>query len=297
MTDHIDLDALASLSEGLLDSTEAESARRHLRGCSTCAARAEALSELSAALRRASDAEPPPIPAWVARRLDAALAAEAGSDGLAAERGPDLTAPSGPEPDHVPSIADARQRRQRGRGPGNRVLRPLGAAAAACVLAGGGYAVFRAAAPSATGTAASAAHRPAATATARNRANPLIPGSQAPVSGPTSPDLIHSSIDYQPGQLQAQVESVLRQTSGERHNGGTSQHFAQLPANLRGCVQRVVGDQQPTLVDEASYRGQPATVIVTPKANGPGGDVWVAGPGCSAGQADVLTESSLSTIP
>ena len=304
MTDHVDLDVLAALSEGLLDSAEAGQAQRHLRGCTTCTARAAALGEVPAALRRVSEAQPPPVPAWVAERLDAALAAEAGSDGLAAGAGsglaaearPDLAAPTPPPPDHVPAIADARQRRRRGHWPASGILRPLGAAAAVCLLAGGGYALFRAATPSATSTAASAPHRSAAATAPANRANPLI-RHQATVPGATSPEVLRSGINYQPTQLQGQVESVLRQTSGERHYGGTGQHFAQLPADLRGCVQRVIGDQQPTLVDEASYRGQSATVIVTPEANGPGGEVWVAGSGCSAGRADVLAQTSVSTIP
>lgn len=293
MTDHIDPDVIAALGEGLLGRREAGRARLHLHSCANCAAQAAALAEVPAMLRRISEAEPPPVPPWVAERLDAALAAEA----LTAGTGANGTAPAEQAPAEVPSIADGRRRR-RGRGPDSRLLRPLAAAAAVCLLAGGGYAVFRAAAPHASGTSAAVSHRPAATATPHG-GGPLIKGGGSPTASPgtTTPEVIRSGVNYQPAQLQAQVESELRQTAPQRHQGGTGQNSPQLPASMNGCMQRVIGAQQPTLVDEATYRGQRATVIVTPEANGPGGEVWVTGAGCSAAHSDVLAHTSVSSIP
>jgi hypothetical protein len=286
MTDHVSLDVIAALREGLLEPREAKRARAHVQACSTCAARDEELQRVPAALRRIADAEPAPVPPWVAQRLDAALAAEAGSDGIA----------PAPLPDDVPSIAGASGSGRRGRGPGSRLLRPLAAAAAVCLLAGGGYAIFRAAEPPA-GTRSAALHRatPSASATAPNRGGPLIEP-RTVVPGATSPQVIHSGIQYQPAQLQAQVESVLRQTAADRH-GRTGKPETPMPGGLHTCVQRIIGSQQPTLVDEASYRGQPATVIVTPEANGPGGEVWVAGQGCSSAGGDVIAHTSINWIP
>lgn len=299
MTDHIDLDVIAALSEGLLDRREARRARLHLHSCANCAAQAAALAEVPAVLRRISRAEPPPVPAWVAERLDAALAAEALTAGaLTPGTGANGTAPAERAPAEVASIADGRRRRRRGRAPGSRVLRPLAAAAAVCLLAGGGYAVFRAAAPHAGSTSAAVSHRPAATGTLHG-GGPLIKRGGSPTASPgtTTPEVISSGVNYQPAQLQAQVESVLRQTATERHQGGTGQNSPQLPASMNGCMQRVIGAQQPTLVDEATYRSQRATVIVTPEANGPGGEVWVTGAGCSAAHPDVLAHTSVSSIP
>lgn len=288
MTDHISLEVIAALGEGLLDPQEAGQARLHLRNCFTCAAREAELAEVPAALRRIAEAGPPPVPAWVAERLDAALAAETGSDG---------TAPAGASPDHVPSIADARRRRG---GRDSRVLQPLAAAAVVCLFAGGGYALFRAIEQPPGAGSSAAASRPVASsvATPPKRGGPLA----APQASPSSvnvPQLVHSGINYQPAQLQAQVESMLRQTAGERHNGSSpgSPHGTELPAGLQGCVRRIIGAQQPTLVDEASYHGQPATVVVAPQPNGPGGQVWVAGPGCSAARSDVLARAPISSIP
>jgi hypothetical protein len=285
MTDHIGLDVLAALDEGLLDRRTAKKTRLHLADCPVCAARESGIAEIPAVLRRIGEAEPPPTPAWVATRLDAALAAEAGSDG---------TAPGG-EPDRVPSIGDAPRRRRRP--PGSVLLRPVAAAAAVCLLAGGGYALYRATASSGGGSPTAARPSARTAATAPTRGGPLLePGARAPAAG--LPRVVRSGTNFQPGQLQAQVEYVLRQAAGESHApAGVGNASATLPAGLEGCLQRIAYGQQAALVDEASYRGQPATIFVVPQPNGPGGRVWVTGSGCSAARADVLAQTSISSIP
>ncbi len=75
MSEHLDLDALAYLDEGLLDGTPQESsARTHLASCTACQ---EQLADL-VVVRGALTSVPPEggIPFDVARRLDVALAAE-----------------------------------------------------------------------------------------------------------------------------------------------------------------------------------------------------------------------------
>ena len=335
MTDHVGLDVIAALGEGLLEPPAAERARLHLRTCAACAASQAALAEVPAALRGLAQAEPPPLPAAVADRLDAALAAEIGAARAARAPGaalapaqvsqvpadgvPDAAATRAPvgagdgAPERLPSIAAAAAWRRRpgrrhpgpgygdanghgrrtGRGRGAMVLRPLAAAAAACLLAGGGYALFRVAGPSGTGTSSAAApHRSASYVSAPNRGGPLIePAPRA--SAASSPEVIHSGTSYQPAHLASQVETVLRQHLGT----GTGQSGAQAPAGLEGCLQRIAGARQPVLVDEASYRGQPATVIVVPQPAGPGGQVWVAGAGCSTARGDVLAQTAIRSVP
>ncbi len=76
MSEHLDLDALAYLDEGLLDGTPQEpGARTHLASCTACQ---EQLADL-VAVRATLTSVPPErgIPFDVARRLDVALAAEA----------------------------------------------------------------------------------------------------------------------------------------------------------------------------------------------------------------------------
>ncbi|WP_369183576.1 zf-HC2 domain-containing protein [Streptomyces sp. Y1] len=72
---HPSIDELADLAEGLVEPAEAaEALRRHLDGCAECRETVEALTEVQALL---GDVETPPMPADVAARLDAALAAAA----------------------------------------------------------------------------------------------------------------------------------------------------------------------------------------------------------------------------
>ena len=76
MSEHLDLDALAYLDEGLLDGTPQEpGARTHLASCTACQGE---LADL-VAVRATLTSVPPErgIPFDVARRLDVALAAEA----------------------------------------------------------------------------------------------------------------------------------------------------------------------------------------------------------------------------
>ncbi|GAA2806288.1 hypothetical protein RMN57_20065 [Kitasatospora sp. CM 4170] len=66
-------DELADLAEGLIESAAGtEALRRHLDGCAECRGTVEALGEVRALL---GSVEPPTVPADVAARLDAALAA------------------------------------------------------------------------------------------------------------------------------------------------------------------------------------------------------------------------------
>lgn len=294
MTDHIGLDVLAALDEGLLSRRSRHHARNHLAGCPACADRAAAIAEVPDALRRAAASEPPPVPAWVAIRLDAALAAETGSNGAL-----DGTAPGGTAPTHAPDrvapIADAPSRRHR-RGP-RVVLRPVAAAAAVCVLGGGAYAVYTATGSSGTGSPAADAHSARAGATAPTRGGPLLePGRN--VSGPRVLRIVRTGTDFQPGQLPAQVESVLREPEDANPAAaGAGQSSTTLSPALEGCLERIAPGEQATLVDEARYRGQPATIFVLPEPKGPGGRVWVTGPACSATRSDVLARASISSIP
>ncbi|WP_395295162.1 zf-HC2 domain-containing protein [Kitasatospora hibisci] len=70
---HPSVDELADLAEGLVESAaDAAALRRHLDGCAECRGTAEAFGEVRALL---GAVEPPDLPADVAARLDAALAA------------------------------------------------------------------------------------------------------------------------------------------------------------------------------------------------------------------------------
>lgn len=143
-----DLDTLADLHAGVLDPTTATSLREHVETCSRCTATLEALD---ATVLDLESMPPVQMPASLAGRLDAALAAEAGRGRLHSVGSPAAPTPSAdrrldglpsatpstsPQPTNVSSLADHRERRKLGKG---RML--LAAAAAAVVVGGGTFAL------------------------------------------------------------------------------------------------------------------------------------------------------------
>lgn len=159
-----DLDTLADLHAGLLDDTTASALRSHVASCSGCTATMAALDATVASLGSMPEVT---IPADVAARIDAALAAEAGRVGLSDDTTTSLAAspPVGPTGDRrlasgdrrldavpsgaatatphtgesagtVTSLAAHREKRGFGRG------RILLAAAAAAVVVGGGAVIL-----------------------------------------------------------------------------------------------------------------------------------------------------------
>jgi anti-sigma factor RsiW len=82
---HLSIDELADAAEGLLED-RAAFVESHLAGCAECRANAEALREVTAALR-ADDS--PPMPDAVVHRLEDAIAAENAHRALASADGRD----------------------------------------------------------------------------------------------------------------------------------------------------------------------------------------------------------------
>lgn len=147
-----DLDTLADLHAGVLDSTTATTLRAHVETCSRCTATMEALD---ATVLDLESMPPIELPAAFANRLDAALAAEAGRGQLRSVSSPGAAAPQPPssdrrlgqtptgsgsphadqragQPTNISSLSDHRERRKLGKG------RMLLVAAAAVVVVGGG---------------------------------------------------------------------------------------------------------------------------------------------------------------
>jgi hypothetical protein len=169
----------------------------------------------------------------------------------------------------------------------------LGAAAAVMiVLAGAGYGLASLAQQQggATGSSAGAAGPARGSGTGRHPA-------ELPNFGPASRlHVITSGTDYQPGTLARQAEQALTRHSAA--NSGLAQGAA-TPAGQtattqqRACVMLVTAGGAAQLVDVARYQGRPATIIVQAPSAGKPGQVWVAGPACSAGHRDILAHTSL----
>src|SRR5215475_2810386 len=129
MMRHASDETLARFRSGSLRRGATRRVRAHLDTCARCTATYDALGEIPA---RLAAAQPPPIPAHLAARIETALATEsahrsAGSPSVRPAR-------SGRTPSHA-----TRGRRR----PPVPALRALAAAAAAVVIGGGAYAAVQ----------------------------------------------------------------------------------------------------------------------------------------------------------
>jgi hypothetical protein len=203
------------------------------------------------------------MPAELAGRIDAAIAAEAAATSA------------------VPSL-EARR--------GRRHVRILSAAAAAIVVVGGGTMLARTAMNSPITSDASKAQ----SAPAQERGDRSAAGAGDAASPNAAPEVRSkaatdqyaigaSGTDYHESTLGAQVAAELRHDDQtlSRPAGGAAQR-------LTDCVHRIAANRRPLLVDVAGYEGQPATIIALPGAGVDRLDVWVVGPGCSATANDVI---------
>ena len=308
MIGHPDADTLAACREGLLGRRRSARIRAHLARCSRCASLDRELDSVTTML---ASAPAPRIPDEVAAWLDTVLAAES----AARARG------QSPAADGIPAIVGATAGAadgqaapggQGGRAPGQprstrparpwrvTALRAASVTAALLVIAGGGYGVSRllqgghnagissssapgrAAGPAGSRNGAAIAGGGGSSAPASARAGLMMPSAGVPA--------VHSGTDYQPGQLVAQAEAVLARPPAR----SGAQSITSLPATtLTGCVKLFAGGAQPTLVDEASYFRQPATIIIRAPARGQTGRVWVIVPRCSAAGRQLIATAVL----
>lgn len=260
---HLDLDELADVLVGVSDSA-------HVDGCPACRA---GLAELRAAdeqVRAQLGALPdPPLPAGLADRLDAALAA------LAAER-----------PGSVTTLPAAR--------PPRSANRWLPAAAAAVLLLGGGAFAFSQTRGGDTADTTSAGDSAAGAAETtsdlvRNDSGRAYDGRDALVAA--VPELLVGSTtrvmaappaaDAQapaPAAAQAQVVDPLARL--------------RTPEGLAECLLAVLPPDDPSVrpraLDYGTYKGQPAMVLLLPSPLPNKVDAYVLGPGCSRADAQVL---------
>jgi hypothetical protein len=306
MRGHVNAETLALGREGLLGRRAAARVRAHVASCSRCTELDEELAALPALLALTAS---PPMPADLAARLDAVIAAESarrlptaaaraadtpGANAAAAAQAPGPDAPVAAQP----AVADATAPRAR---PG--IARKVLALAAAVVVlaAGGGYLLSRLPSP-ASSTSASRAAAPSAAEGPAVRA-----GSNAALGG-SGYTVIASGTDYRAAQLPAQIAAVLTRyriaPAGEHVTVPAGQAAPkQAPSNqvlqpsrlaaLSGCVTRITRGQRPLMVDESRYNGQPATIIVLAATAQELTEAWVVGPACSASRSDVIVHTSL----
>jgi hypothetical protein len=65
---------------------------------------------------------------------------------------------------------------------------------------------------------------------------------------------------------------------------------------LAGCVSRFSSGRTVQLVENARFKGKPATIIITTAPSGQAAEVWVVGESCSASHGDVLDHVKVARI-
>jgi Putative zinc-finger len=310
---HVDRQRLAEFREGLLPGRRAARIAAHLRECPRCA---EADAQLEAVTAILASTPAPPMPASLAERLDAALAAEiaqsaaaASPAGAVAADGAASAAGAG-SPNGAPAPGEGTAHQQgaaAGRGPAGRPpagsrapwrpsLRVAAAAAAVVILAGGGYAVVRALSPGTTGESASTSSGSAARSAVGGASASAGPPEAAPAAPGTAVTgglpVVASGTDYRAGELPAQVGAVLKRYPSPPRSLGHAAAASSFP-QLAACASHLTGGRHPQLVDVARYGGRPAAVIVAPTPGTATVRVWVVGQGCTARGGDVIAQFSM----
>ena len=305
MRRHADAETLAAFREELLSRRKAARVSAHLAACSRCAGLDAQLTEVSALLT-ASTA--PPMPDALTARIAAAIAAEAAAraattadhavataDGTVA-----VGAAGGGTGPHDRAARPARpSRAPSGPGRARLALRVAAVTAAVVVVAGGGYGVARLlTANPESATSAGAGNEAAPAAGGHGAASESTPGGLgAPSAGRSAPTarIVSSGTNYRPGQLEAQVSTVLTQhgasAGAKTGSSPANQPAASLPA-VPACVPHVTGGKRPLLVDLAKYQGRPATVIVIPGATSGTLQAFVVADPCTATTGRVLAKAT-----
>ena len=302
MRGHADAETLAAFREELLSRRKAARVSAHLAACSRCAGLDAQLTEVSALL---TTSPAPPMPDALTARIEAAIAAEAAARAATAADGTVATAHGtatvGAGGGTGPRDRAARPSRpSRPPGRARLALRVAAVTAAVVVVAGGGYGVSRLLAGSPPSGTSGGAGSEAAPATGFHGNASRAPGGLRAPSAAGLPAraarIVSSGTNYRPGQLEAQVSTVLTQhsTSAGAKTGSSpaNQAAASLPA-VPACVPHVTGGKRPLLVDLAKYQGRPATIIVIPGATPDTLRALVVAGACTATTGRVLARATL----
>jgi len=177
---------------------------------------------------------------------------------------------------------------------------------AACLLAGFGYLLSNVVGPSGPSGAVSAASASSVASAPAERAAPLPAEGSAsagsvPSESPTAAGLepangtpagfavTRSGTMYHRATLGAQVlHQMALQAASHSAAAQPGPSGGSAPSqSLVGCVQRLIGNVPPSLVDRATYQGKPAYVIAVPTR------AWVVGLGCTASNTALITSIRL----
>lgn len=297
--DHVPIERLAAYAAGDLDATAGVEVEAHVLLCPDCRADVEALNHVSRGL---AEVEPVTMPADVAARLDAALAA--------------ADNPTGPVGDVLP-MAPKRRRPSFAGIAAVAAGVALVAAISVPVLTGGGDTAGDAgsAAPAALGERREAAETKRIESGLDYTADNLSPTLATAL---TRPAVAYGGVgettadNAAPSQAPTAPPTAGSKSSPQAVTDArtTSFRLATDPGRLAACIsglaasQSLPGAKQPLVVDFATFEGKPAVVIVFPteqrgRIRADRVDVWVVGGRCgvTAGDEDVLTFARIEPPP
>ncbi|MER5201565.1 zf-HC2 domain-containing protein [Streptomyces sp. NPDC002825] len=259
-TQHPDVSEISDLTEGLLSPTRSAAVRRHLDGCRLCADVRSSLEEIRGLLGTLPG--PPRMPAEIAGRIDAALAAEALLNATSPESDAPVSretsrsstkttapSPSSPAPDRPAG------RPRAGTGPGRPgtprrrriALSTIGAAFGAMVLGTSLYLLSQPGDPISAGSADAQKADTFASA-------PLSPFSGAPVE-----DRVHALLAE--NRAPKTPQGVGPESMSAEASSNTSQRNT--ADAVPGCVLAGTGRTDGLLGHErGEYRGAPAYLVV-----------------------------------
>lgn len=268
-TQHPDVSEISDLTEGLLPPTRSAAVRQHLGGCPLCADVRDSLEEIRGLLGTLPG--PPRMPAEIAGRIDAALAAEAllhatapDTDArVSRETSPTRTTPSAPaagRPAGHPSAA---------RGPG----RPRTARRRRVAVLGG---VF--------GVAALGLGVFFAQSTPDNTSDRSVSAASAQRFDGQPVETTVRTLLTPNGTFKAPQEQNAAPKSMSAESGGDAQQRA-LPSTLPECVKAGTGRTEPVLAfRHGDYQGTPAYLVVLPDtADSTRVQAYVVDAGCASG--------------
>jgi hypothetical protein len=268
---HPDAEVLAEFRAGLVTGRRGARISAHLAGCERCTGLCDQLAEIPILL---AAVPAPAMPDAVTRRLEGVLAAETART------------------DDPERAVDPRSRDRTASPPPRRhrdfrlvTLRVLAPAAAAIVLAAGGYGLSRIGGSSTGSQAAGSGSTPPSAATAAappaGVAGPANGATARTGAGPEDEALlglrvVTSRTDFRRATLGPQLAGELRRAA---RNAAGPQVLASV--SVQGCVGRVTQHTRPgnvKLVEKARFQGQPAIVIVA--LSGHHDDAWVTNADC-----------------
>ncbi|MFI2377989.1 anti-sigma factor family protein [Streptomyces sp. NPDC018964] len=253
MAEHPDVTEISDLSEGLLPAARSAAVRRHLDECALCADVHASLEEIQGLLGTVPD--PLHMPAEVAHRIDAALAAEALLHATAAE-----PVTSETQPAHVSRETSTSQDRPAGRprststGPG-RKSRLRGGRRRIAVLG----TVFTVAALG---------------------LGSVVLSSMNDGTGQDEGTRTTASDTFSEGKLEKQVTDLLAQNQAEMKGSATARTFGSQPDSdtvrprvlkdsaVPKCVSDGIGRNDAALATKkGTYKGKEAMLVVLPDAS------------------------------